>query len=90
MPRETDREKWSRIQGDEAAALRKQQQDAGSSHAPVLGPGPYGAHDTNMAVEESVAAERDRCAQLVELEAEKQPEHISSLLKELAVRIRAG
>ena len=89
MSEETDREEWSRIQGDEDAALRKQQEAAGPLHTPVLGPGPHGNHGTNIAVETSVALERERCAKLVELWSENQPADVQRLLRRLASAIRA-
>jgi hypothetical protein len=87
---ETDRQEWSRLQGDEDAALRKQQKAAGPTHSPVLGPGPHGAHGTNIAVEASVASERDRCAKVAELWAVDQPHEVQSLLRRLAAAMRAG
>jgi hypothetical protein len=90
MSNETAREEWSRIQGDEDAALRKQQKAAGSSHSPVVGPGPHGDHGTNMAVEAAIAGERERCASLVELWAANQPAAFGILLRRLANSMRAS
>jgi hypothetical protein len=90
VPRETDREAWSRIQRDEDAALQRQQKDAGPSHSPVLGPGPHGDHATNIAVESSVALERERCARLVDLWAQDQPAQVEAVLRRLADAMRAG
>lgn len=90
MPRETDRDEWRRIQRDEDAALQRQQKDAGPSHTPVLGPGPHGDHATNIAVESSVARERERCAKLAEAWAEEQPAQVAAVLRRLADAVRAG
>lgn len=57
----TDRASWLVVQRDEADALSEQQASAGAEHGPVSGPGPYGDHGVNMAVELAVKAERERC-----------------------------
>jgi flagellar biosynthesis/type III secretory pathway M-ring protein FliF/YscJ len=90
MSQATDREEWSRIQSDEDAAQRKQQMAAGPSHSPVLGPGPHGDHGTNIAVEAATERERERCAQLIEVWSQDQPEEVARILRSLAGRMRAG
>ncbi|HWI81752.1 hypothetical protein [Ramlibacter sp.] len=54
---------WEQHNRDEAAARSAQQDSAGSTHSPVLGPGRYGSHSTNIHVRDAVLAERERCAQ---------------------------
>ena len=56
-----ERASWMEMQRDEAEALRHQQVSAGASHRPVDGPGPYGDHGVNMAVELAIKGERQRC-----------------------------
>jgi hypothetical protein len=90
MSEEKHREEWIRIQDDEKSALRKQQVTAGSSHAPVLGPGPHGDHGTNMTVEAAVSEERERCAALVESCAAGQQGEVRAAFRQLASAIRAA
>ncbi|HZY18437.1 MAG TPA: hypothetical protein VFE82_08140 [Ramlibacter sp.] len=92
MTESNERREWSRILGDESAALQAQQATAGSSHAPVLGPPPYGDHGINMLVEAAVRAERDRCAALADTHAAAQAAdpQAQALLLELGAAIRAG
>jgi hypothetical protein len=66
-----DRASWMVVQRDEAQALREQQASAGAGHGPVSGPGPYGDHGVNMAVERAVKAERDRCVAITLAWAER-------------------
>lgn len=65
--KQTSRERaaWMAMQRDEAAALRHQQESAGDQHGPVEGPGPYGDHGVNMAVELAIRTERQRCVSVV-------------------------
>lgn len=65
-----DRATWLDVQRDEATALKEQQASAGASHGPVEGPGPYGDHGVNMAVELAVKAERERCVSILSRWAE--------------------
>ena len=90
QPSGPSRELWHQIQSDEAAALKSQQSAAGSTHHPVLGPGPHGDHGINIAVESGVAEERERCARLAEATAETQSTETRQLLLGLAAAIRRG
>jgi hypothetical protein len=87
-PSGPSRELWHRIQTDEAAALKSQQSAAGSTHRPVLGPGPHGDHGTNIAVESGVAEERERCARLAEAISQTQATETRQVLLGLAAAIR--
>jgi hypothetical protein len=53
---------WTEHLRDETSAIQAQQENAGTSHRPVAGPGLYGDHATNIYVREAVLAERERCA----------------------------
>jgi hypothetical protein len=58
---EDDEGQWERHIRDEAGVLHDQQEAAGPNVRPVIGPGPYGDHATNIYVREAVLAERERC-----------------------------
>jgi hypothetical protein len=60
------RQQWAQHLQDEAKALERQQEAAGSTHSPVEGPLPYSADQLAEAVAIAVAAERQRCAQIAE------------------------
>lgn len=93
MQPKSDREMWERSQTDEAAALREQQRNAGGTHSPVKGPGPYGDHGTNIAAETAVGQERERCARLAEHWARQHPDAsagLEQILLDLAAAIRRG
>ncbi|MGZ5179145.1 MAG: hypothetical protein ACXWC6_03460 [Ramlibacter sp.] len=90
MPQNKERRQWQRIQDDESAALQAQQATAGGTHAPVLGPPPYGDHGVNILVESAVRAERERCAALVEaFSGALQDGDTRALLGRLAQAVRA-
>jgi hypothetical protein len=58
---EDDEKQWAQHVRDEASLLHEQQEAAGPHVRPVVGPGPYGDHATNIYVREAVLAERERC-----------------------------
>ena len=90
------RETWLRQQQDETEALRAQQGTAGTSHAPVHGPLPYGDHGINMLVEAAVRKERERCIAIVDEWASEHaqnslahPSEKLAFLKRLAAAMRS-
>lgn len=60
------RKQWAEHLDDEAKALQRQQQTAGGTHTPVEGPLPYSADQLDAAIAASVAAERQRCAEIAD------------------------
>jgi hypothetical protein len=90
------RDRWMLQQQDETEALRTQQATAGTSHAPVVGPAPYGDHGVNMLVETAVRNERERCIAIVERWATDhgrsslaQPSEKHAFLTRLAAALRS-
>jgi len=61
MP-DTKRPQWEQHNLDEAVARQVQQDSAGGTHSPVIGPPPYGDDAINALVRDAVLAERERCA----------------------------
>ena len=61
MP-DTERPQWEQHNLDEAVARQAQQESAGGTHSPVIGPPPYGDDAINALVRDAVLAERERCA----------------------------
>jgi hypothetical protein len=56
------RPQWEQHNLDEAVARQAQQDSAGATHSPVIGPPPYGDDAINALVRDAVIAERERCA----------------------------
>jgi hypothetical protein len=81
-------ERWRQHTEDEAVARKVQQRSAGWNHQPVQGPPPYGNEQVNLMAAEIVAAERERCAVLVE-EWRVAPEITpAELLRQVAAELR--
>jgi hypothetical protein len=81
-------ELWRQHSEDEARALGRQQESAGSTHQPVSGPPPYGNEQVNLIAADIVRRERERCATLVENWDVGSDVSAAALLRALAAALR--